>query len=78
MSSVRIFSLALLFALSGNIAQSQDPARHSVVPLHVMSPGQWVEKVWGDFTKPGEPFVFRVWEILCGMNNSRSTCPRLC
>jgi hypothetical protein len=20
----------------------------------------WVEKVWGDFSKPGEPFVFRI------------------
>jgi len=25
-----------------------------------MPPGQWVEKVWGDFSKPGEPFVFRI------------------
>ena len=59
-SFIRISFLALLFALSGNHAQSQDPARHGVVPLHTMPPGQWVEKVWGDFSKPGEPFVFRI------------------
>jgi hypothetical protein len=33
---------------------------HVVVPLNTMKPGQWVEKVWGDPTKPGEPFVLRI------------------
>ena len=56
----RKFVLALLLVLGGNSAQSQDPAAHGVVPLHTFQPGQWVEKVWGDFTKPGEPFVFRI------------------
>ncbi len=60
MSLLRIFCVTLLLAVCGNDAQSQDPARHAVVPLHTMPPGQWVEKVWGDFTKPGEPFVFRI------------------
>ena len=57
---VRIFVLALPLALCGDNAQSQNPALHQVVPLHVMPAGQWVEKVSGDFTKPGEPFVFRI------------------
>lgn len=60
MSLVRIFFLVLLLALCGNNAQSQDPARHGVIPLHTMAPGQWVEKVWGDFSRPGEPFVLRI------------------
>lgn len=54
----RVF-LILLLAVSvvGSQAQS-DP--HSVVPLHTMAPGQWVEKVWGDPAKAGEPFVIRI------------------
>jgi hypothetical protein len=56
----RLFVLALLLVLGGNSAQSQDPATHGVLPLHTFQPGQWVEKVWGDFTKTGEPFVFRI------------------
>jgi hypothetical protein len=28
--------------------------------MHEFQQGQWVEKVWGDFSKPGEPFVFRI------------------
>jgi hypothetical protein len=59
MSLVTIFVLARL-ALCGNNAQAQHPAVHAVVPLHTMPAGQWVEKVWGDFSKPGEPFVFRI------------------
>lgn len=40
---------------------SQDlAAHHSVVPLHAFKQGQWVEKVWGDPTKFGEPFVIRI------------------
>ena len=40
---------------------SQDPpAHHTVVPLHEFQQGQWVEKVWGDSSKPGEPFVLRI------------------
>ena len=60
MPFVRIIVLALLLAPSATFAQSQDPATHHVVPLHTFSPGQWVEKVSGDFSKPGEPFVFRI------------------
>jgi len=59
----RIFSLALLlaFSLGSNHAESQSPpAVHSVVPLTKFQPGQWVEKVWGDPSKPGEPFVIRI------------------
>ncbi len=62
MFSLRAFFLVPLLALSvvGSYAQSPDPAPHSVVPLHSMAPGQWVEKVWGDPTKAGEPFVIRI------------------
>ncbi len=60
MSVVRIVVLALLLALCGNSAHAQNPAPHQVVPLHAMPAGQWVEKVSGDFSKPGEPFVFRI------------------
>ena len=56
----RILALALLLALCGTNAQSQDPAPHRVVPIHPMPAGQWVEKVWGDFSMPGEPFVLRI------------------
>ena len=57
---VRIVVLALLFAPFGAFAQSQTPSLQHVVPLHTFSAGQWVEKVSGDFSKPGEPFVFRI------------------
>ena len=60
MSVVRIVVLALLLALCGNSVDAQNPAHHQVVPLHAMPAGQWVEKVSGDFSKPGEPFVFRI------------------
>ena len=60
MPFVRIVVFALLLAPSATVAQSQDPSTHHVVPLHAFSPGQWVEKVSGDFSKPGEPFVFRI------------------
>ena len=58
----RIFLLALLLALSptGSTVKSQEPARHGVVPLNKFSPGQWIEKVWGDPDKPGAAFVIRI------------------
>lgn len=60
MPFVRIVVLVALLAPSTTFAQSQIPATHHVVSLHTFSSGQWVEKVSGDFTKPGEPFVFRI------------------
>lgn len=60
MLAVRIVVLAVQCAPSMTFAQSQDTATRHVVPLHNFSPGQWVETVSGDFTKPGEPFVFRI------------------
>ena len=42
-------------------AKAQDQSgQHSVYPLSKFQPGQWVEKVSGDFTKPAAPFVFRI------------------
>ena len=57
---VRIVVIALLFTPFAAFAQSQPPSLQHVVPLHRFSAGQWVEKVSGDFSKPGEPFVFRI------------------
>lgn len=58
----RVFAIALLLTLclAANNAKSQEPGHHSVVPLHKMRPEQWVEKVWGDPSNPGEPFVLRI------------------
>ena len=60
--SCRLVFLAPLVALFlvGSPTESQEPARHSVVPLHKMPSEQWVEKVWGDPSRPGEPFVMRI------------------
>ena len=52
--------LSALLAISANNALAQHVGHHAVVPLDTMKPGQWVEKVWGDPTKPGEPFVLRI------------------
>jgi len=62
MFSFRSLFLAPLLALClvGNPAESQEPARHSVVPLHKIPSEQWVEKVWGDPGRPGEAFVIRI------------------
>ena len=63
MFSARVFSLVslLAFSLSWDNAKSQNhTASHSVYALSKFQPGQWVEKVSGDFTKPGESFVFRI------------------
>ena len=50
-----------MLSLGGDNAKAQDQSgQHSVYPLSKFQPGQWVEKVSGDFTKPGEPFVFRI------------------
>jgi hypothetical protein len=47
--------------LTWDNAKAQDhSASHTVYPLTKFQPGQWVEKVSGDFTKPGEAFVFRI------------------
>ena len=56
-----VIAAVLAFALTGDNAKSQDHSEpHRVYPLSKFTPGQWVEKVSGDFTKPGEPFVFRI------------------
>lgn len=62
MFSFRIVLLIplLIFAIILSNAQAQDSAVHGVVPLHKPRPGQWVERVWGDPDKPGEPFVIRI------------------
>lgn len=63
MFSFRLLSVAVLLAffLVTDNAKSQDhPASHTVVPLNPFSEGQWVEKVSGDSSKPGEPFVIRI------------------
>ena len=60
MYSIKVFLLALLLGICANSAQSQHAVRPAVVPLHTMAPGQWVEKVWGDPSKAGEPFVIRI------------------
>ena len=60
MPFVRIVVLGLLLAPFATFAQSQNSVPHHVVPLHTFSADQWVEKVSGDFSKPGEPFVFRI------------------
>lgn len=56
----RIIALALLLAPVATFAHAQDPAPHHVVPLRTFSAGQWVEKVPGDFSKPGDLFAFRI------------------
>jgi hypothetical protein len=50
----------LMFSLALSNAEAQDTATHGVVPLHKLSPGQAVERVWGDPDTPGEPFVIRI------------------
>ena len=63
MFSFRTLSIVIVlaFALATGNAHSQDqPFHHSVVLLNTFAPGQWVEKVWGDPGKPGEPFVIRI------------------
>ena len=63
MFSARLVSLVIVstFSLAWDSANAQNhSASHSVYPLSTFQPGQWVEKVSGDFTKPGEPFVFRI------------------
>src|SRR5262245_52147265 len=48
MFSLRILFLAPLLALFlvGSHTESQEPVRHSVVPLHKIASEKWVEKVW--------------------------------
>lgn|GEM_PF-2609216 len=53
--------LLFLLAVAGKHVTAQDhPSHHSLVPLHKFQQGQWVEKIWGDPSKPGEPFVLRI------------------
>ena len=55
MLSTRTVSIVILLALSFTFdnAKAQDQsAQHSVYLLSRFQPGQWVEKVSGDFTKP--------------------------
>ena len=63
MVPLRILSLASLVALvfvgSGGEARAQDPTPHAVVPLKD-APSDGIERVWGDPSKPGEPFVIRI------------------
>jgi len=48
------------FLIPGDAISQDDLSAHTVVPLHEFSEGQWVEKVSGDATKPGDPFVIRI------------------
>jgi len=59
----RTVSILILLAssLTWDHAKAQDQSgQHDIYPLSKFQPGQWVERVSGDFTKPGEPFVFRI------------------
>lgn len=63
MFSLRTLSIVIVLAFSlatGNAHSQDQPLHHSVVLLNKFAPGQWVEKVWGDPRKPGEPFVIRI------------------
>ena len=63
MFASRTVSILILLALSltWDHAKAQDQSgQHDIYPLSKFQPGQWVERVSGDFTKPGEPFVFRI------------------
>jgi hypothetical protein len=57
--NVLLLSL-IIFGLIVSNAQAQPSAAHIVVPLNTPRPGQWVERIRGDFDKPGEPFVIRI------------------
>jgi hypothetical protein len=48
-------------SLTWDHAKAQDQSgQHNIYPLSKFQPGKWVERVSGDFTKPGEPFVYRI------------------
>ena len=57
---VKVLVLCAPLMVCVNNAQAQDVGHHVVVPLDTMKPGQWVENVWGDPAKSGEPFVLRI------------------
>jgi len=63
MVPLRILSLASLLALASfegvPEARSQDSTSHAVVPLND-TPSDGIERVWGDPSKAGEPFVIRI------------------
>lgn len=52
------FFLTLLATATG--AEQLDPVQGGVSPLGEIPSEQWIEKVVGDPSKPGEPFVFRI------------------
>ena len=63
MYSLKALGLASLLAFSTlqSSANAQShPAHENVFPMKDFVAGQWVEVVWGDFTRPGEPFVLRI------------------
>jgi len=60
MYCIKVFVLSAALVVCVNNAQAQDVGHHLVVPLDTMKPGQWVENVWGDPAKSGEPFVLRI------------------
>jgi hypothetical protein len=61
--SLRTACLFSILGLSVTGGQAQSHADHEypvVVPLHKLTAGQWVERVWGDPEKPGEIFAIRI------------------
>jgi hypothetical protein len=51
--------VVLAFVGHGGDGRAQDSAPHRVVPL-TDAPSDGIERVWGDPSKPGEPFVIRI------------------
>jgi hypothetical protein len=63
MLSRTLLSLTLVLAISlaSRMATFQDhPTGHAVAPLNKIPSEQWIERAWGDSSKAGEPFVFRI------------------
>jgi hypothetical protein len=60
--SSRTLTLAFGLALcaTGTVATPQELAHGGVIPLHKIPSAQWTEKVVGDMSAPGQPFVIRV------------------
>jgi len=56
----RMILLTSLLILAFMLSNAQAPATQHVVPMEKPRPGQWMEKVWGDPDKSGEPFVIRI------------------
>jgi len=53
-------ALVTVFAGASYAQSDSDRGLPVVVPLHKVTAGQWVEKVWGDPEKPGEVFAIRI------------------